>query len=197
MKHSLDRAIWLALLLGLASGAIAGDHDELEVTLQAPFRAENVARSFVVQGQFPGAADGTRLFAQIVVRDPSGNVVSVQAIERPLASAISESVSWPPPAMQSADLAPGFYTATLQATALASERIAPGAGTTTQRVLRALEYSADEVIEQQWDFQVGVVAPPELLAFGGLSRPGKRGAGPFPYTVYLGNFHSQSNHSDG
>lgn len=59
-------------------------------------------------------------------------------------------------------------------------------------------------IEQSWDLAIGRPARPAMAAFTALPRarhsaaPGDTPApASLPYTVYLGNLHSQSNHSDG
>ena len=59
-----------------------------------------------------------------------------------------------------------------------------------------------EDVEQDWEIEVGKLAPPALPAFAPLPSGRARMAvapapGALPYTVYYGNLHTQSNHSDG
>jgi hypothetical protein len=89
-----------------------------------------------------------------------------------------------------ARLAPGVYTARMRA----GVRGAP----------------ASEAVEQTWDVEVGQLAPPPMPRFDPLpsahAQPSAHvlvrpqaapSTGSLPYTVYLGNLHSQTNHSDG
>ena len=196
------------LIFGMAMPIIAsaGDpmHHALEATLAVPFVAPSgIERDLVIQAEFPGSPVRTQLFGKVTVRDPSGIVISTQPIELDLVQSAraANTLHWPPTDLQTASLTPGFYSATLEATALEPwllGRLA-GADNTLERVTRALVNSPNGRVVQVWDFQVGNVVPPAMPAFSGLHRPGeiRRGGLPFPYTVYLGNFHSQSNHSDG
>ncbi|KQX02177.1 phosphotransferase [Massilia sp. Root418] len=63
-----------------------------------------------------------------------------------------------------------------------------------------------EVIEQRWDIPLGSPAPLAMAPFSPLSTAralrrsstgGAAAAGDLPYTVYYGNLHSQTSHSDG
>ncbi|QNA97921.1 CehA/McbA family metallohydrolase [Massilia sp. Se16.2.3] len=59
-----------------------------------------------------------------------------------------------------------------------------------------------DVHEQTWQIDIGKLATPPLPRFAPLPGSGPTvaatpAAGALPYTVYLGNLHSQTNHSDG
>ena len=198
------RLSFLGLVLPIFASAGNPLHHALEATLSVPFVVPNgLARDFLIQSEFPASPVRTQLFGKVVVRDPRGLVISVQPLELDLVqSARAETtLHWPPAALPTESLAPGFYSATLEAAALEPwllGRIA-GAENMLERVNQALESSPNGRVEQVWEFQVGAVAAPTMPAFPGLNRPGqaRRGDIPFPYTVYLGNFHGQSNHSDG
>ena len=78
-------------------------------------------------------------------------------------------------------------------------------GSLDQRVDRALTIDRQAVEEQTFDIQVGNLPKPSMPAFAAL-RSGAEArslaksvpaTGGLPYTVYLGNLHSQTNHSDG
>jgi hypothetical protein len=63
---------------------------------------------------------------------------------------------------------------------------------------------AEEAVEQLWNVEVGQLAPLPMPHFQplpsahGVNQPqAAPSAGALPYTVYLGNLHSQTNHSDG
>ena len=195
--------------VGVAATCIvsaAGDplHHAVEATLSVPFVVPSgISRDFLVQAEFPGSPVRTQLFGKVVVRDPSGIVISTQPVEISLlqSARTANTLHWPPADLPTESLAPGFYSATLEAAALEPwllGRLA-GADNALDRVNQALASSPNGRLEQVWEFQVGAVAAPAMPAFSGLHRPGQilRGDLPFPYTAYLGNFHSQSNHSDG
>jgi hypothetical protein len=62
----------------------------------------------------------------------------------------------------------------------------------------------EDAVEQSWDVEVGQLASPPMPRFDPLPSahaavtPGAApSTGALPYTVYLGNLHSQTNHSDG
>lgn len=189
--------------LGMAGSCLAAPqlHHALDATLQVPFlSADGLSRQMNVRGEFPGAPSGTVLFARVTVRAPSGAVVSLQELEQPLqrATRTDSAVAWPPPdrALKALPVS-GFYEATLEATALEpwlSTRLG-----TSDRVDAALAQAPNGRIVQTWDFQVGDVPAPAMPAFAGFGRPGQPAMlkGATQYTAYLGNFHSQSNHSDG
>ncbi len=207
-RHSILRQAFVVgagvAAIGFASAAGDPLHHALEATLSVPFIVPTgISRDILVQAEFPGSPIRTELFGKVLVRDPSGTVISIQPLELNLVQSAraANTVHWPPTNMPTEALAPGFYTATLEATALEPwllGRLA-GADNALDRVNLALASSPNGRIEQVWDFQVGSVAPPTMPAFSGLNRPGQalRADLPFPYTVYLGNFHSQTNHSDG
>ena len=207
-RHSILRRAFLTGV-GVAAtwiASAAGDplHHALEATLSVPFVVPSgIARDFLVQAEFPGSPVRTQLFGKVVVRDPSGIVISTQPVELSLlqSARTANTLHWPPADLPTESLAPGFYSATLEAAALEPWLLGrlTDADNALDRVNQALASSPNGRLEQVWDFQVGVVAPPTMPAFSGLKRPGQalRSDLPFPYTVYLGNFHSQSNHSDG
>ena len=122
-------------------------HHALEATLSVPFVASTgIARDFLVQAEFPGSPVRTQLFGKVVVRDPSGVVISTQPLELNLVQSAraANTLRWPP----------GFYTATLEATALEPwllGRLA-GADNALERVNQALASSPNARVEQVRDF---------------------------------------------
>lgn len=188
-------ATWASAALNL--------HHAVEATLHVPFSSNEPTRDFVVQATFPGSAPRTQLFGKVTVRDQDGILVSTHPVEFDFlrSEPATTKFQWPPEHLLDNVLTPGFYSATLEATALEPwllERL-DATGNILERIGQALDISPNGTVEQTWEFMVGNVPRPTTSVFAGLSRPGQKRQSdlPFPYTIYLGNFHSQSNHSDG
>jgi len=117
-----------------------------------------------------------------------------------------ETVRWSERDAQNGPLPYGFYKARMRAYAInpATDH-ALAFGGLQERVERALQVDPDAVREQTFDIEVGNLAKPVMPAFAhlstnstaGLSAQSKPATGGLPYTVFLGNVHSQTNHSDG
>jgi PKD repeat protein len=195
------------------------DHYEFEASLHAPYRADaNQSREFELQFHFPGADAGTVAAWRVDII--SSNRTTVRTLRGE--SALNEigdgtaKVVWSERDPANVGLAYGFYKARMQAYPLnpLTER-SFGYGPLDQRVDRALLAHRDEIEEQSWDIQVGDVAPPRMPVFahlptgnqpasgsgmhvqGNASIASVTATGGLPYTVYLGNLHSQTNLSDG
>jgi hypothetical protein len=190
------------------------DHQEFGVALQVPFSA-TAARPIILHFEYPGAAPGTPIAWEVDVLDASGQVHRHWQGSTTLAKARDSLVrmNWDGRDAQRAALAPGYYTVRLRALALDDTVIARiGSGLATQALALA-QARAPELIEQQrYDVMVGSVARPAMPAFHALPmhRSAIQGAatqaatmqsvsttGGLPYTIYYGNLHSQTNHSDG
>jgi hypothetical protein len=174
----------------LASAASAAapaphEHQELEATLDAPYHGKArgaEARTFTLSFDYPGLGVPQGVQWRLELVAPSGRTVQrwqgrVQLAGRPL----DVKVRWP------GRLANG------------SGKRVPAPGIYRVRLVAA---AAQEEVEQSWDIAVGSPPAPMLPAFSPL--PGRRGplpaapaAGALPYTVYYGNLHSQTSHSDG
>lgn len=182
----------LALVLSCgAAGAAPAEHQEFEATLYAPFRAgapgdAAAGRTFTLEFAHPGAARGATVAWRVALLAPGGRAVLRWRGRVPFgADHATVRVPWsgrlgrsPAPA--------GIYRVRLQA----SVRRDGHAG-----------HGADERIEQEWEIAVGAAPAPAMPVFAPLPRAGATAAVPaphaLPYTVYLGNLHSQTNHSDG
>lgn len=196
--------LWLTALPGVLP---AQGHHQLEATLAVPFQSTtDASRSFLLQAEFPGAPAGTRLFWQTVVRSPDGQRLSMLQGEQALTGAgvrDALEVAWPGATeVRTEALVAGFYAAELRATAIEPWLLARLASLPDgpTRTAVALEWAPNGVVEQSWEFQIGAPPQPKLPPFAALPYvhgPRVQPAGAVPYTVYLGNFHSQSNHSDG
>jgi hypothetical protein len=189
----------LAMLLALAAGPAAAsvvDHSEFEATLAAPYQGDATgARSFTLVFDYPLVAAPQSITWRLELIAPDGKVVrqwdGTQALVR---DPVSVDVRWD--GRLGSALAPaGTYRVRMQAWTKDSAAAAPGAG-------RSGPPAPDDIAMQQWEIAVGRVAAPAMPAFRALPRSGDDvNAAPapasLPYTVYLGNLHSQTSHSDG
>ena len=172
----------------LASAAAAYEHSEFEATLYAPFhgspgapRASGDARTFTLTFDYPGLAQAKRIDWWLELLSPGGRTVVNWSGSRMMRTVpVSQSVAWDGTA-KGKRLAAGVYTARMRA--------------------RVRGAPPEEAVEQAWSVEVGPAAPqpmphadplPAALHAGTASTPGAP-----PYTIYLGNLHSQTNHSDG
>ncbi len=157
------------------------EHQEFEATLAAPYHGEQrgvEARTFTLSFDYPGLQSRRSVHWRLELVAPDGQPVQrwqgrATLNGRPL----DVPVRWPGKLFKRAPV-PGIYRVRLRAA------------------------SGSEEVEQSWDIAVGTPAAPLLPAFAPL--PGRRGmlqaapaAGALPYTVYYGNLHSQTSHSDG
>lgn len=190
MKTSLLSPSLLALVLlsGCASAAI-DEHSEFEATLHAPYRAPDPARpdarTFTLSFDYPNARRAQFVDWQLELINPLGRVVRRWQDSTPLTQGpVSVPVAWS--GLDAGRLAPGIYQVRLRAGSRDAAHPAPSA----------------DVHEQRWQIEIGPAQRPATPQFAPL--PVGRGtvqAAPapdaLPYTVYLGNLHSQTNHSDG
>lgn len=184
------------------------DHYEFEASLNAPYRAQaDHSRTFELNFRFPGADDGSVVAWRLDIVDGDGFIVRTFRGEASLDAGIAGAqIHWSERDPQNGPLPYGFYQAHLRAHAL--NPLTQGGlayRALDQRIDEALAVNEAEVEEQTFAIQVGPVAPPSMPAFkplhtGGLmsaTTQSSPAAGNLPYTAYLGNLHSQTNHSDG
>ena len=179
----------LALFARSHSHAAVTDHHEFDATLSAPYQgdaAAGAARTFTLSFEYPLVASRQTVSWRLELSAPNGCVVrrweGEQALDR---DPVSVEVRWDGRLGQAAVLA-GIYQARL----LASSRAAGAA------------LATGETIEQRWAIAVGPVAARAMPAFRAMPVRGATATlapatGSLPFTVYLGNLHSQSGHSDG
>lgn len=186
------------------------DHHEFEAALWAPFLGEaGEARTFTVGFGYVDAQTGTVGSWRLELVDAKGRARRAWHGETFLAGGFgTQRIAWNGLDEGGAALEPGFYTLRLTAKPMAQEayRHYPG-GSQQDRVEAHLGSSPEEAATQETTVRVG---PAPRLKVRGLDLPtgslGRRpaaapGSAPapasLPYTVYLGNLHSQTNHSDG
>ena len=182
----------LSLLCCCTPGALAAidEHSEFEATLHAPYRApdpaQGEARTFTLSFDYPNARQAQTVDWQLELIDPKQRVVRRWQGSTPLTGGpVSVPVAWT--GQDAGRLAAGLYQVRLRAASRAAQAGAPSA----------------DVHEQSWQIEVGPPRTPAMPAFaplpvGRTPQPGAAPAtGALPYTVYFGNLHSQTNHSDG
>ena len=196
------------------------DHYEFDATLNAPLAA--VAGRYPITLFFDYPASGTATAAAWTLEAvaPNGRVVRRwQGIQTLPDHRASLRMSWDGRDQQGRALEPGYYTLRLRAAPtlqMGSDTRAPIA----RRISQAFSLSSDEIHEQSVDVMIGRLTPAlvskiEPLPVGvaqdkaarrratagksGRPGPGKSipATGGLPYTIYYGNMHSQTNHSDG
>jgi hypothetical protein len=189
------------------------DHQEFGAALQVPFTAA-AARPITLHFEYPGAAPGTPVAWQVDLLDASGGVLRHWQGNTTLKARTAQvQVNWDGLGAQRAALASGYYTVRLRALALDDTTVARiGTGLVGQALAQALAKAPELIEEQRYDVLVGSVARPAMPVFHALPqhRSAVGGststqsltmqattAGSLPYTIYYGNLHSQTNHSDG
>ena len=219
LRRTIPHSLLAALLVcggGLAAQTIPHpDHHEFEAALFAPFRAEaGEARTIKAAFLFLDAPALTLASWRLDLVDPGGRPVHSWHGETPLVEGRGSKVlAWDGRDRDGNPLAAGFYTLRLTAVPLPESefRTLPG-GDVRHRVesrLRSVPSSALELEEAT--LLVGSVGAPALPDFSALpvasprpagpagrgSRPARAATATLPYTIYYGNMHSQTNHSDG
>ncbi|WP_424682014.1 CehA/McbA family metallohydrolase [Frateuria sp. YIM B11624] len=204
----MARALMLAGLgcCGLPAaraGTALPDHREFEASLQVPFQAA-AARTIALHFAYPGAASGTPVAWEVALLDRDGRVLRRWDGHTTLrARTATASVRWDGRDDAHQALPVGYYTVRLRAIALDEDNTRRlGTGLPGQALALAARRAPGHIEEQRYDIQVGAVAPAAMPSFRALPRHGALqvqsvGAGSLPYTIYYGDLHSQTNHSDG
>ena len=192
MAPNRKLACWLLpalLLLSCGAAASEADHREFDATLYAPYLGEpgaGEARTFVLAFDYPLVDAAQAVSWRLELAAPDGRQVAQwSGVETLFRAPLKVALRWDG-RLGGAAAPAGIYQVRL----LASAREAGG-------TLRA-----DEVVEQSWPVAVGRIAAPPMPAFRAMPAHGAVNSvapatGSLPYTVYLGNLHSQTGHSDG
>jgi hypothetical protein len=183
------------------------DHHEFDASLHVPFGAHDGRWPITLFFDYPGAGAATQAAWMLEVIAPDGRIVSSQSGIAAIGSRHAHvPVAWDGRDPSGRDVSPGYYNVRLRAAptvATARDQGRP----LSQQVGDAFAAFPDEVVEQTYDVMVGALAParmPDFKALGvGTRSQSAAGAksvpvgGGLPYTIYYGNLHSQTNHSDG
>lgn len=184
------------------------DHYEFEASLNAPYRAAaDHYRTFDLAFRFPGADTGSLIAWRLEILADNGFVVRNFHGEASLTDGKADTqVRWSERDPENGPLGSGIYHARMTAYAInpITQR-SLGFGGLDERVDRALAFEPASNEIQEFDIQVGNLPRPFMPSFTPLSRGASQRAmtlsraapGGIPYTVYLGNLHSQTNISDG
>ncbi len=209
-------ALMLAFAVSNAGLASELDHHEFEATLHAPYQAGADGRNFTLQFDYPYVKTAQNVGWRLEMLDTTGTVVAQwSGVEALFKKPISVQVRLD----DESAFAAGTYTVRMTAAAVDASTALDKSDTGLSALFAA---AGDELAEQSWQFAVGPVAPQAMPRFtpmptsrgssGGFSRQSSKEVGTggtskesrsqvatasLPYTVYFGNLHSQTNHSDG
>ena len=191
------------------------DHEEFETGLYVPFQGTG-ARTALLHFSYPGAVQGTPVAWSVDLLDAQGRVLrNWQGQSALRAGGTQAKLTWDGLGASGATLSPGFYTVRLRAIALDNDTVQRiGTGLPASALAAASAKAPQLVDEQRYDVLVGSVAKPQMPAFTALRHTSRTGTaatmsaatvqpqsvgatGSLPYTIYYGNLHSQTNHSDG
>ncbi len=202
---SAQPALSEALLAKVRSAAKSAEHQEFHAFLDVPFTAKGSARRFTVQMVYPGAPMGQPLVYRVELLSPEGSLVKrwvgVHAYQ-------GEAVSLPLEWQAASGLPAGIYQARLTAMDLLPQEL-PAEGLLEQEFDRlvAAHNHGHGPIEQSWQFVVGPTPRVGMPAFRPLPLAGEEprrqalaagvSVGNWPYTIYYGTLHGQTNDSDG
>ncbi|MBT9493474.1 MAG: hypothetical protein IV107_14275 [Paucibacter sp.] len=211
---TIQRAIALLLIASSAGSCLAQasspDHQEFEASLQVPFRAAAgaiaEARSFTLRFEYPQVEQAQTVSWRLELLDPAGALVQRwYGVESLVKGGLAVQVDWAGRQFGMAAV-DGIYQVRLSASSAVATEL-PSHGVMADFVEASLNQADAELVEQSWEMQVGAIPAPKLPAFKALATPASPlkarsalvapAAGGLPYTVYLGNLHSQTGHSDG
>ncbi|WP_181373187.1 Ig-like domain-containing protein [Massilia glaciei] len=206
-------AAFTASNIGFASEA---DHREFEASLHAPYKAsagtsaaQREARVFTLAFDYPYVKTAQDVSWRLEVVSPNGAVVRRwHGAERLFAKPVDVKLAWDG-RVDNVALPAGIYQ--VRMVALSKEAAgAARADASEGAVEKALGATGADLIEQTWEISVGATPSAKLPKFTPMKQGGKQAAGggtigtmaapataSLPYTVILGNLHSQTNHSDG
>jgi hypothetical protein len=204
-----------------AANVISPDHQEFEATLQVPYRAGPgaiaEARTITLRFEYPQMEHAQTVSWRLELLDPAGALVQRwYGVESLVKGELAVQVDWAGRQFGMAAMDGVYQVRLTAASAFATDL--PATGVMADFVERSLSAADAELVEQSWEMQVGKIPAPELPNFKALATgrsvsspatspnklaPRSALAAPaipatgLPYTVYLGNLHSQTGHSDG
>lgn len=219
-NHRWYRQALACALAFACSSVVAGDlghpdHYEFDAVLSVPFRTADATFPIKLAFHYPGAGGATQAAWVVDVLGPDGKVIgSDNGIVSLDAGRGTISGRWNGRDRAGMALPSGYYTVRLRAVPTIAVREDAGMSV-SQRVQQAFTVFADEMVEQHYDVMLGQVPKARMPAMlplqTGRSSRAATGTGEalpgtmqkttatasLPYTIYYGNMHSQTNHSDG
>jgi len=196
-------------VVGSAFAGVLPDHEEFEAGLEVPFAAAG-ARPIALHFSFPGATAGTPVAWEVVLLGANGSPLRTWKGQSAISAGHAQArVNWDGRDAAGHNLPAGYYTVRLHAIALNNDTASRiGTGMAANALQQARVHAPALIEEQRYDVLVGTVAAPHMPAFTPLRRHAGTsprldiqaqsvGVSGLPYTIYYGNLHSQTNHSDG
>lgn len=215
MKYSTWRRAALALSLACAwTGAAHAssfahpDHYEFDATLHAPLKPVAGRWPITLYFDYPAAGDVTAAAWILEAVAPNGRVVRQwHGIKNLREQHGVVKVEWNGRNQKMLALPAGYYTLRLRATPTINVSTDARLPLLT-RISEAFAAFGDEAHIQSVDVMLGTVAPAKIrsraaLPVGAVQDARARATrtkvdmGSLPFTIYYGNMHSQTNHSDG
>jgi hypothetical protein len=195
-----------------ATDLVHPDHFEFEATIAVPFKAPSGRWPIRIQLEYPGAGHATQAAWMMRVLDQDQRVMRHWSAITAMAEGSADvETEWDGRDASGHTVKPGYYTLELRAVPTI-DLPSDARRSIDERVAGALTTFADERVEQRYDVMIGDVVPASMPAFQALAvgaRPASSEASAstpagksipaagLGYTIYYGNLHSQTNHSDG
>ncbi len=195
------------------------DHSEFEASLGAPFVGDaGDARVFTLHFSFLDAEDLAVAAWRVELTDHRGVILRTWRGEAPMISTqATVRVPWDGLDRRGHALPAGHYNVRLMASSMTQSEFRKDVQPDqASRVEHQLANASENVEDQTFDIQVGKPSRPAMPAFRAIpvgatgelaATVGKKlgtavgvakpALGGLPYTIYFGNLHSQTNHSDG
>jgi hypothetical protein len=207
-------AIAVAVPLHAGNNPLAHhDHVELDAALVAPYQSDraNDARTFTLKLAYPTDAALQVARWRVQLRAPDGALVQEWRGETQLDAGKADiTLDWAGRNAKNSHLPDGIYRVHMSAFSVergAYKKLAPE----TMSLDEIAKVTDADVIDQIWDIRVGNPPIPVMPEFNALKTNPARAditeksqvtkaaaaTASLPYTVYYGNLHSQTNHSDG
>ncbi|WP_223629544.1 Ig-like domain-containing protein [Thermomonas beijingensis] len=216
MQHRTLRQHMLACALAFVCTSVAAseishpDHYEFDATLTVPFKVVDANFPIRVDFDYPGAGGATQAAWMVEVIAPNGRVIGsdsdITALKEGRGLAVGR---WNGLGANGRSLPSGYYTVRLRAVPTLATT-ADARLSIDQRVQQAFAAFSEEMVEQRYDVMLGKVPAARIQTISPLNtaRQSRSAAGlaaihqvvasgSLPYTIYYGNMHSQTNHSDG
>ncbi|WP_266159490.1 Ig-like domain-containing protein [Dyella silvatica] len=212
LRKTIRASLVLASMftVGAVFAGALPDHEEFEAALNVPFRSAG-ARPITLHFSYPGATAGTPVAWEVTLLRGDGSVLREwQGHSAISAGGTKAQLQWDGRDSNGQALSSGYYTVHMRAIALDNATTARiGTGLTANALQQAKAHAPELIEEQSYDVLAGAVAAPKMPAFVALRRHGESvatrsmaqaqsvGVSGLPYTIYYGDLHSQTNHSDG